>query len=229
LLVVPTGLDPPLKPGDLALRLDQSKTNAAVRKKDGKPVTADGSPIPLDSAIAFGTGVHPTTQMCLHALEDYLHPGEVVLDLGTGSGILAVAAAKLGAAAVVALDIDAAAVRVAREHVEINKVGHIVQVEQGSLERVLPDTQGAAGLTAHVVVANLATPVIERLLQEGLAKALKPAGLLIVSGFLTTDMAEVTEGLQAIGLEVAGQRESADWAAIISRCTMNCEVPFYHS
>ena len=156
--------------------------------------------------------------MCSGALEDHLHPGESALDLGTGTGILAIAAAKLGAASVLALDVDAAAVRVAREHVAMNDVGHVVRVEQGSLEQVLSRTEGAATLSTHIVVANIATTVIVELLQKGLIRTLKTGGLFVASGILADQRAEAAGAMRAAGLEVFDQRQLGRWTAIISRC-----------
>src|SRR5262249_6287614 len=90
----------------------------------------------LDPGMAFGTGVHPTTRLCLHLLERYLTPDARVLDLGTGSGILAIAAAKLGAARVTAVDLDATAARVAAENVARNEVEDVVDVAEGELAGV---------------------------------------------------------------------------------------------
>jgi len=104
-----------------------------------KPTWRDYAPQPgdliieLDPGMAFGSGLHPTTRLCLEALEDYLPPEGTVLDVGTGSGILAIAAARLGASRVLALDTDPLAVRVARENVGLNQVEPVVDVELGTV------------------------------------------------------------------------------------------------
>jgi ribosomal protein L11 methyltransferase len=90
--------------------------------------------IELDPGMAFGSGLHPTTRLCLEVLEDALRPGQVVLDVGTGSGILSIAAARLGAARVLALDTDPLAVQIARENVALNRVEDVVQVEIGTVQ-----------------------------------------------------------------------------------------------
>ncbi|MGH2522040.1 MAG: 50S ribosomal protein L11 methyltransferase, partial [Anaerolineales bacterium] len=154
-------------------------------------------PIVMDPGMAFGTGTHPTTQLCLAAIERHLKPGAEVLDLGTGSGILAIAAAKLGAGPIWALDIDAEAVRVARENVAANGVADRVRVEQGSVAEVLQ-----AGYSAPFVVANILARVINDLLAQGLAHAVTPGGLLVASGILDSQAYEVRAGLQRHGLTV---------------------------
>jgi ribosomal protein L11 methylase PrmA len=217
LVILPAGFDYPLDAGELAIILDQSRTDAVVKIKDGTPANPDRSPISAESPLAFGAGTHATTRLCLEALEDYLRPGDTALDLGSGSGVLAIAAARLGASDVLALDRDEAAVRVAGEHVALNQVGHIVRVECGSLERVLPQSEGAAGFCAQFVVANLSTPVILRLLQEGLEWALEPGGTLILSGFTNDDAEQVEGALRAAGLEPLERRGVDDWRAIIAR------------
>src|SRR5262249_4531505 len=112
----------------------------------------------LDPGMAFGTGVHPTTRLCLQLVERHLAPGASVLDLGTGSGILAIAAAKLGAARVLAVDIETTAVRVAHENVDRNGVGAVVQVEEGELDRVPADVR------FDLILANINLRVIRQVL-----------------------------------------------------------------
>lgn len=224
LVILPAGFNYALRAEELAIILDHSKTDAVVKDKEGAPFNPDGTPISLESPLAFGAGTHATTRLCLEALEDYLHPGNSVLDLGTGSGVLAIAAARLGASVVLALDRDEAAVRVAGEHVALNKVGHIVRVECGSLERVLPLSQGAIGFSAQLVVANLSNSVILPLLQEDLEWALNPGGTLILSGFMHDNVGGIERSLRAVWLEPLERRAIGDWRAIIARRVIDPEL-----
>jgi ribosomal protein L11 methylase PrmA len=216
LLIVPAGIEPSPEPGDLIVRLDQRRNDAWVTR-EGLPVAPDGSAIPPDGAVAFGSGLHPTTRLCLGALEQRVRPGERILDVGTGSGVLAVAAARLGASAVLALDVDASAIRVAREHVALNGVEQVVRVERGSLERALPGDGDAAGFVAHVVVANVITAVVVRMLGDGLPETLRPGGTLIVSGIRAEEAVEVVGAVERAGLEVVELVRLEKWVAVVSR------------
>lgn len=181
-----------------------------------KPSWRDYEPEPddvvieLDPGMAFGTGLHPTTQLCLAALEDYLLPGQRVLDLGTGSGILALAAAKLGAAAVTALDIDPVAVDAARANIAANHLTGGIALAQGTLPRPEP------GPTYGLIVANIIARVIRELAPH-LAAALSPSGTLIASGILAERQAEVSSALNEVGLRVFECRQSGDWVALVAK------------
>jgi len=140
--------------------------------------------ITLDPGMAFGTGLHPTTRMCLEALEEHLSCGARVLDVGTGSGILAIAAAKLGASAVLALDTDPLAVKIAKENVLANGVGRTVKVKEGSLEM-------AKGSLFDLIVVNILARTIAGLIEKGLLDHLKPEGLLIAAGIMASEEEEV--------------------------------------
>ncbi|MEA3377052.1 MAG: 50S ribosomal protein L11 methyltransferase, partial [Chloroflexota bacterium] len=139
--------------------------------------------IRLDPGMAFGTGLHPTTQMCLRALEEFVQPGAEMLDVGTGSGILAIAAAKLGARSVLAVDNDPQAVAVARSNVVGNDVGQRVCVERGSL----PEISGSYDL----VVVNILARVIVELVEEGLSERMRPSAVLITAGITVDKASEV--------------------------------------
>ena len=162
----------------------------------------------LDPGMAFGTGTHPTTSLCLETLEEVVKPGMRVFDLGTGSGILAIAAAKLGAY-VEAVDLDAVAVKVARENVELNRVQDRVEVKRGDLGSVL-------NRQADLVVANIIADVILLLLDD-LPRLLVPKGEFIASGIIEPRSAEVEESMHRAGLEIIERRENSGWVLLRAR------------
>jgi ribosomal protein L11 methyltransferase len=163
--------------------------------------------IELDPGMAFGTGLHPTTQMCLRALEEHLKPGAKVLDLGTGSGILAIAAAKLGAGSVLALDNDPLAVRVARANVWANGVQNLVAVEHGSLDKVTEEFE--------LVLVNILARVIVELADQGLVNRVRPTGLLIAAGIIEEQEAEVAAALGEHGMGIVERRQEKDWVTLV--------------
>ena len=162
--------------------------------------------IRLEPGLAFGTGHHPTTAMCLKLIEDVLCPGSSVLDLGCGSGILSIAAAKLGAASVLGLDVDAQAVSAARANMHRNGVGHVASAVEGTL----PD--GAAGRGFDLVVANISSTVVIDLAQH-MTSAVRTGGSLLASGMVVDKRPQVTEALEAAGLSVDGVTRVGDWLA----------------
>ena len=181
--------------------------------------------IRLEPGMAFGTGLHPTTRLCLQALEPAVEPGSSVLDVGTGSGVLAIAAARLGAGSVLAVDADPVAVRVARENVSANGVEQQVQVRHASLpggEAVPLDFGGEAGLPLlesgefDLVVINILAPVI-----AGMARALaahtRPGGVLVAAGLIDNQEQDVLAALQAQGLVLTGRSQEQDWVCLVSR------------
>jgi len=166
--------------------------------------------VELDPGMAFGTGLHPSTRLCLVALEEHLTPGMRVLDVGTGSGILAIAAARLGAGPVLALDIDPIAVKAARANVAANKVEHIVSVEPGSWPTLKPCAQAF-----DIVLANILAETIVELLNEGLGHCLKEAGLIVVSGIIESQEAMVVEALAAQSVDIVERLQEKDWVALV--------------
>ena len=167
--------------------------------------------VTLDPGMAFGTGQHETTRMCLEALERAVRPGTRVLDVGCGSGILAITAAKLGAREVLAVDVDADCVRVTEENARANNVDGVVRAKQGSAGEAWPFGQPAAGF--DVVVANIIARAIIEMAPE-LARALIVGGRLIVSGVIGEREREVAEALAAAGLRVGDVRAMGDWRCI---------------
>jgi ribosomal protein L11 methyltransferase len=169
--------------------------------------------------MAFGSGLHPTTQLCLEAIEDYLPPGASVLDVGAGSGILAIAAARLGASRVLALDTDPLAVRVARENVALNQLETIIQVEEGTVP--ISDSQS---LIPDFIVANiLAETIVE--LAPALAASLSPAGILVASGIIQDRAQAVMASFDANGLSRIQRRTDGEWVALIARRETKDEGP----
>lgn len=167
----------------------------------------------LDPGMAFGTGLHPTTRLCLAALEEYVQPGASanILDLGTGSGILAIAAAKLGGPGVriTALDIDQIAVDATRENVERNNLLGQISVGQGSA--VAATEEGPYSL----IVANiLATVIIE--LSKSLYELLAPGGTIITSGIFIERGDSVIEALEKVGLPIRERKQEGDWLCLVS-------------
>jgi ribosomal protein L11 methyltransferase len=171
-------------------------------------------PLRIDPGEAFGSGTHPTTQLCLMALERRLIPGITVVDIGTGTGILAIAAAKLGANDVLALDIDPEAVHVARENSVANGVDKQIRVKQGSLAEVFIDQ--ADREPASLVIVNILAGIVENLFHDGLATTVRPGGLVILSGLLPTQTPGIRACLQWYGLKQLAQAQQDDWVCILA-------------
>ena len=171
------------------------------------PYTGNADEIVIDlvPGLAFGTGQHQSTRLCLGLLADQIQGGERVLDVGTGSGILAVAAGKLGAASVVATDIDPVAVEAARQTVRQNRLADRVEVVEGSL----PTAE-----RFDVVVANLTADLLQ-FLAEDLASSLKPGGRLIVSGLIAARQDEVAATLSKGNLQLQSVRAEEEWRALL--------------
>ena len=168
--------------------------------------------IALDPGMAFGTGTHPTTQLCLEALEALLQPGQDVLDLGSGSGILSIAAAKLGARRVLALDIDPIAAQATRQNAEANGVADRVIAQEGSLETVLPSAR-----RFDLVIVNILARVILQLAERGLGQLPRPGGRALFSGIIDTQADEVEAALRRAGLETEARRQRGDWILLETR------------
>ena len=166
--------------------------------------------IPLETGLAFGGGGHAATQLAVEGLEAMVRPGDRVLDVGAGTGILALVAARLGASAVDALDVDPVAVRVAQDNVERNGLGNIVRVALGSVGPGQP----FPGLYDVVVANNMASILIK--LATGMTSAVQDGGTLILSGMLDSREEEVRETFEALGWRVV-QREQRKWVMLVLR------------
>lgn len=174
-----------------------------------EPVSSDELIIELDPGMAFGTGTHPTTVMCIQALEKTVKEGDTVVDVGTGSGILSIAAAMLGAKRVHALDLDPVAVESAKLNVKLNKVHDVVTVSQNNLlDRM--DEQ------ADVIVANILAEIILRFVDDAY-RLLRSDGVFITSGIIRTKKQEVKEGLLRAGFTIEETLTMEDWVAFIAK------------
>ncbi len=164
--------------------------------------------IDLDPGLAFGTGTHETTALCAELIEQY-YTGGTVLDVGTGSGILAIAAARLGADDVLAIDIDPLAVRTARENVEKNRLNDKITVRQGDL------LEGAMG-PYNFAVANILADVII-MLSDPLRRALKPGGIFVCSGIIRDREEDVRQALLQNDYRIIDTRHRGEWVAFAAR------------
>jgi ribosomal protein L11 methyltransferase len=181
----------------------------------GTPAPEEGERLPvwLAAGPAFGSGAHPTTQLCLRVLDRRLPAGARVLDVGTGTGILAIAAARLGAREVVGTDIDPAAVEVARANVLHNGVSDRAQIEMATLADLTARKEKPFGW----VIANILAHVLVELLGQGLAGLLEPGGWIVLSGFLRRQTPELRGALFAAHLELLAQEQQDEWTCIIAR------------
>jgi ribosomal protein L11 methyltransferase len=167
--------------------------------------------IEIDPGIAFGTGYHPTTDTCLQAMEQHIAPGMTVLDLGTGSGILTIAAIKLGAGLVTALDIDSQAVTAARRNFRRLGINKQVKLGQGSV----PHPTAPAG-DFDLAVANIsARGVADRC--PFIFTALKPGALFIASGLLNTQKEEVAAVVEPLGFSLISEWPQEEWTTLLYR------------
>ncbi|QDP99363.1 50S ribosomal protein L11 methyltransferase [Lysinibacillus fusiformis] len=177
--------------------------------EDYTPVSTDELIIELDPGMAFGTGTHPTTVMCLQGLEKVVKEGDQVVDIGTGSGVLSIGAAMLGAKSVHALDLDEVAVRSAKENVALNHVDDKVTVFHGNLLDTVKEP-------ADVVVANILAEIIMSFTDDAFT-IVKPGGLYVTSGIIGAKRDDVKAALEASGFVIEEVLLMEDWVAIIAR------------
>ena len=167
--------------------------------------------IDLDPGLAFGTGYHPTTYSCLEALEELIRPGHSLLDVGTGSGILTIAAAKLGAAHITAVDIDGHAVRAALKNFRRTGISDRVAAESGSIPN-----SATRGRSYDVAVANISARGI-RMVSPAIPDLLAPGGVFIASGIIVDQHDEAVSAISDAGLVVDELRQREDWLTILCR------------
>lgn len=164
--------------------------------------------VELDPGMAFGTGTHETTRMCIKALEKKVKGDTTVFDIGTGSGILSIAAAKLGAKHVVGVDLDPVAVESAKKNLEFNKVNNI-EILYGDLMEVVEGK-------ANIVVANILADII-MFLSEGVRAFIEDEGYFIASGILNTQRDKVADKLKALDFIIEEVMEDGEWICIIAK------------
>lgn len=164
--------------------------------------------IEMDPGMAFGSGQHETTSMCIKALEKHVKPGSKVLDVGTGTGVLAIAAALLGADECFGIDIDEGAVTVANTNIQNNKQADRITAMQGDL------TEGV-DFEADIIVANLMADLVIKLAPAA-AGHLKKGGVFISSGILDTKCDEVSKAVQSAGFEILEIKEDGEWRCIVA-------------
>jgi len=167
----------------------------------------------IDPSMAFGTGTHPTTRLCMQAIETYLKPGQNVIDVGCGSGILSIAAALLGSGEILAVDIDNASVVSTKENATANGVLEKIETGLGSVTEVKNGLFSRKH--APLVVANILAPVIIRLFDAGLADLVSPDGTIILSGILAEQAAGIEATAIAKGLTPIEKLQIDDWVAQI--------------
>lgn len=170
--------------------------------------------IEIDPGMAFGTGTHETTSMCMKALEKYVKAGATVLDAGCGSGILSIAAAKLGAADVLGVDIDEEAVRVSEENFALNGTDGVCRAVVGDVTKGISDPAGGR-FQADIVAANLMAELL-CMISQGLADHLKKGGTLISSGILNEKEEMVRRAFESAGLRVTEVMHDGEWCCIMA-------------
>ncbi|MBB3108969.1 ribosomal protein L11 methyltransferase [Paenibacillus phyllosphaerae] len=191
-----------------------------------KPTWEEYTPAPderiieLDPGMAFGTGTHPTTALCLRTLESVIRGDEEVIDVGTGSGILAIGAMKLGARRVLALDLDPVAVSSATENTRLNGLEADIQVYLSDLLGILESNNGQqaeiqVSVPVDVVVANILAEIILLFIDDVYA-ALKPGGTYIASGIWKNKEEDVEAGLIAAGFTIKDRQRDQDWIAFVA-------------
>ncbi len=172
--------------------------------------------IRINPAMAFGTGTHPTTQLCLNLLERHYQPGQSVIDVGCGSGILSIAAIKMGAPFVLAVDVDSQSVTSTKENAALNDVPEeALEIGLGSVGEIL---SGKFELkNAPVVLVNILASIILRLFDQGLAQLVEDGGILLLSGILEHQEDEMRQKAQEKGFVVIEKLAQKDWISLALR------------
>jgi ribosomal protein L11 methyltransferase len=168
--------------------------------------------VELDPGMAFGTGLHPSTRLTMLGVEETVSPGDTVLDVGTGSGILAIAAVKLGAAHVDAVDVESVAVRATGENAERNGVADRIDVRHGSVGPGEPFD----GRQYDVVLANIIARILIELV-DGIVGATRPGGAMVLAGIIQEREADVVAAFEGAGATVVNRRQHEDWVSLVLR------------
>jgi ribosomal protein L11 methyltransferase len=174
-----------------------------------EPVSSDEIIIELDPGMAFGTGTHPTTVLSIQALEQFLAVGDNVIDVGSGSGVLSIAAALLGAEKVDAFDLDDVAVTSTRLNAKLNKLGEKIHTKQNNLLDHVNDQ-------ADVIVSNILAEIIVRFVDDAW-RNLKPGGYFITSGIIQNKKQLVKDKLEEQGFTIIQVNELEDWVSIVAK------------
>lgn len=173
------------------------------------PQTKDEMIIEMDPGMAFGTGTHPTTVLSIQSLERYIKKEDIVIDVGSGSGILSIAASKLGAAEVYAYDLDEVAVKSSKANIEINKLSEKITVQQNNL------LQGI-NLAADLIVSNILAEIIVQFIDDAWDN-LKSGGIFITSGIIKEKENMVLKALEAQGFQIIETQALEDWVSVIAK------------
>ena len=190
------------KPIKLGEKIVIKPTWEEYEKKEGEIV------IELDPGMAFGTGTHETTMLCIEALEKYVNNNTFVYDVGCGSGILSIVSAKLGAKKVVGVDLDPLCVKISKENVSINRVENTVEILEGNLFDKFTEK-------ADIIVCNIIAEVIIDMVKH-LKKYLKDDGVFIASGIIVEKKEKVKEELVSNGFKMLEEKITNDWVLIVS-------------
>ncbi|GAY73100.1 50S ribosomal protein L11 methyltransferase [Lentilactobacillus kosonis] len=173
------------------------------------PTTGDEQVIRLDPGMAFGTGTHPTTQLSLQALETVIRGGESMIDVGTGSGVLSIAARRLGVGDIFATDVDDIAVRSAKDNVRLN-------FDEDSMEIVANDLLNGIHKQVDIVVANILAEILVPLAPQAFEN-LKPGGIFITAGIINSKLDVVREAIKSENFKVLQVLNMGDWYSIIAQ------------
>ncbi len=170
---------------------------------------ADEKIIEIDPGMAFGTGTHETTKMCINAIEKYIKSEDILIDIGCGSGILSIAGAILGAKKVIAVDLDKLAVKISKENVELNNYKDIIEVRHGNLTDVITEK-------ADIIVANIIADAIV-MLSENIKDFMKEEAYFISSGIINEKADYVKENLIKNGFEIIEHNNDKEWNCIVAK------------
>jgi ribosomal protein L11 methyltransferase len=172
--------------------------------------------IRINPAMAFGTGTHPTTQLCMRLLENHIQPGIDVIDVGCGSGILSIAAIKLGAKHVLAVDVDSESIKSTLENAGFNAISpSSLQIEQGSVKEIL--TGEFSIHKAPLVLVNILAAIILRLFENGLGNIVEEDGILLLSGILGYQEEEILNAANQAGFVLIEKITEDDWISFAMR------------